>query len=343
MSEEQTLSPKYCSKELGEILYRDKLLSISKYEPVSNLLRKYNKNFEYNKQILDDLLNEKTKNNILEITPIEKFGYNEEYLNILKNLNINEIEDNPYRLCNGITEKGFLEINNNYIISKDLQVLYGFYITTKDIKNKIVAEKNKPKYTLSYTEAEFINNLTIDSNEKILLIGADLGYLAYKYPSIEMSVYEEDLAFKEFLERNIYPHFNKNIKFIDNFEINLDSFDKIIINPSYNEELQLKYFYDLELYNSKKIYTPKLDLIINKFKLDLQDLIMTDKEQVIDSLIEGLKEMKGIGQLILDVQMDFLDKAEKYLLKNDLYFDNYKKYQKFIKNNENIYTILREY
>ena len=68
---------------------------------------------------------------------------------------------------------------------------------------------------------------------------------------------------------------------------------------------------------------------------------MTDKEQVTDSLIEGLKEMKGIGQLILNVQLDFIEKASDYLDENKIYFDSYKKYQKFMRNKEIIYEILK--
>ena len=36
-----SINPKYCTRELGEILYRDKLMAISKYEKVANIMKKY--------------------------------------------------------------------------------------------------------------------------------------------------------------------------------------------------------------------------------------------------------------------------------------------------------------
>ena len=99
---EEIIEPKYCSKEIGEILYRDKLMSISKYEPVSNLLRKYNKNYEYNEKVIKEFQAEKNKRNILEFIPINNLGYDEKYLESLSNINTTIDMSNNLRLCNGI-------------------------------------------------------------------------------------------------------------------------------------------------------------------------------------------------------------------------------------------------
>ena len=340
MDEKENLNPKYCSKNLGEILYGDKLTAISKYESVANLMKRYSKNFSYDEKIEKDLKKEVSDGNILEIVPIDDFGYDKEYLELLEKIKVDESSE--YRICDGITEKGYLEFNNNYSISKDLKTIYGLTITKKNVINKILAKGNKPEKILTYVEANYINNLKFSPEEKVLLIGLDLGYTAFKHPNKIIYINDEDENLKDFVNKNIYQNIGVTCNFVSKEDISSIKFDKIIINPSLDNDFQLKLFYDLKLYNFDNVYTPKLSLILSKFKLDLQDLIMTDKEQLTDSLIEGLKEMKGIGQLILDVQLDFADKAEKYLNENKLFFDSYKKYQKFINNDSVIIDILKE-
>lgn len=334
------INSKYCTKELGEILYRDKLVSIAKYEKIANIMKRYSRNQEYNESILKDLEREIKLDAILSIEPINSFGYDEKYLDLLNSLQSEQ--DSEFKICKGITDKGYLEFSNKYYITKDLKTTYGLSIIAKDIINNIVVKNRRPIKMLSFVEAEYINSLNISENEKVLLVGADLGYLSTKHKLNQLYIYEENKDLRNFLKKEVYDKMNLNITYLNETEIHEISFDKIIINPSLDNDLQLKLFYDLKLYKYEQIYTPKLDLIISKFKLDLQDLIMTDKEQVVDSLLEGLKEMKGIGQIILDTQLNFIEKAEKYLNKKNLYFDNYKKYQRFINNEEVIYEILKE-
>lgn len=340
MEKKENINAKYCTEELGKILYEDKLTAIAKYEAVANLMKRYSRNFSYDEKIENDLEKEVEKGTILEIIPIDDLGYDKEYLELLERIKTEENLD--YRLCNGVTEKGYLEFNNNYTISKDLKTLYGITITKKDIINRILAKVNKPEKILTYVEANYINSLEFKPNEKVLLIGSDLGYVGFKHPDKTIYIYEEDEKLKDFLKENIYNNLGITCNYINKKDISGYNFDKIIINPSLDNDMQLKLFYELELYNFKNVYTPKLSLIISKFKLDLQDLIMTDKEQLTDSLIEGLKEMKGIGQLILNVQLDFAEKAERYLEDNKIFFDSYKKYQKFINNDDVVYLILKE-
>lgn len=337
------INPVYCTKELGTTLYEDKLKAIGKYEKISLLIRRYINNNSTDENTLNDLRKEVKNKNILDLKEIKELGYDKEYLEKLNKLDFNE--ENGFYITNGITEKGYVEISNSNRISIDLQVDYGISIILQDIVNKILVKNRKPVKILSFKEADFINSLNINEEDSILQIGADLGYLAFKSKNVKkFDLYDIDNETINYLSKNLYPNiFDKNIiNIVPIDKINISNYTKIILSPSLEEEYQMKLFYDLKLYNAfDKLYCPQKYIILNKFKSDFQDIIMTDRAQVEDSLIEAMKEMKGIGQVILSSQMDFVERAEKYINDNKLFFDSYKKWQKFIKDDRNILEILK--
>lgn len=337
--EAANINPVFCTKDLGEALYKDKLDAIGQYETVSLILKKYINNNDVSKEVISDLEKEYKDGKIVELKKVEKFGYNEDYLNILNSLEMQP--ENEFYLTNGLTEKGYVELTDNYSISIDLKVKYGISILLNDTINKILVKNNKPFKILSYIEANFVNSIEFDKYENILQIGADLGYIGF-LANKKIDIYEEDDTLANYLNDKVYRYTNPNTNLIKVDEIDINKYDLIIISPSVDEEYQMKLFYDLKLYNVwDKVESSKKQLVLTKFKSDFQDVVMTDREQVEDSLIEAMKEMKGIGQVVLSSQMDFVERAENYLKTNNLYFDSYKKWQRFIRNDKNIIEILK--
>lgn len=330
--------PKYCTEDVGLILYNDKLAAIEKYEIVAGIFRRYGNNYDFNEDIVSDISKFKKDKSIIDLEIVEEFPYNKNYLNILNSINISK--DN-YRLCGGITEKGYVEISDKYEISSDLKTTYGFSIIKNDIKNTILASGNKPVKLLTYVESKYCNSINFLENERILIIGSDLGYLGYlaNLKNCNIDMYEEDEELFSFLDEYVYKKLQINISLNNN--PNYNEYDKIILTPNLSTDLQMKYFFDLELFKYENVYSYLKDLIICKFKSDLRDIIITDKNQVIDTLLDSHNEMDGINQLILPVQLDFAEKCEKYLNDNKIYLFNYKKWQRLIRDNNIIYNILK--
>ena len=336
------LKPVYCTQSVGESLYSDKLAAISKYENISFLLRQYINNTRVDEDVIKDLKKAIKDGKILDLKQVTDLGYDKEYLEVLDSLDT--MEENGLYITNGLTEQGYIETTNLSKVSIDLKVFYGISIIMKDIKNKILVEGRKPKKILSFRESDYLNDISFMEDDVVLQIGTDLGYLKYRARNVKtIDIYDEDEKTLNYLLKNVYPKVSNNIiNKVSLEDLDLNKYTKIVISPILDEDLQMKYFYDLKLYNHfENIYTPQKHIILNKFKLDFQDIVMTDREQVEDSIIEGMKDMKGMGQLVAATQLSFLDKSEAYLKENKLFFDSYKNWQRFIRRDENILNILK--
>ena len=350
--EEKMENPKYCTKEIGRLLYSDKLLAVERFEKIDEVIRRYSDNKKHNKTILNELNTYKRQGIISNVLSIDKFLYSKEYLDFLNNLPKNR--DDVYYMCNGLTDVGYVEFSNNYNILKDLRISPEATIIKKDIINPIIGYEKAPIRKLSYKDSEFMSSINFDNKENILLLGADLGYLLFLLKENKkvknLYIHDTNSSLLHFINENILKHIETDINLhlldedledLEPFKLNTN-LDLIVISSMIDIQEQMKYYYKLKLFNYEYILRTNIrKIMFNKYKQDLQDIIMTNKDDVINILLSTYKDTKGLSSATLGLQLDFAEKSELYLDKNNIFFDNYKKYQKFINKDSVILDILR--
>lgn len=345
-------NPKYCTKEIGKILYSDKLLSIERIEKINDVFRIYSGNTKYNKSIIDELNKYKKEGIFSNVIAINSFLYSKKYLNFLNKLPKNK--DNLFYMCKGLTDVGYIELTNNYKISKDLRISPEITIIKKDIINTVIGFQGKPIRKLTYKDSEFINRLDFNNKKNILLLGVDLGYLLFLMKDNKdvenLYIYDRNPDLLKFVNENILKNINTHINVhilkenIDDLEVPKinANLNMIIISSMIEIQEQINYYYRLKLFHFEDILNTNFkEIMFNKYKQDLQDLIMTNKESVIKVLLNTYRDTKGLSSELLGLQLDFIEKADIYLNKDKVFFDNYKKYQKFINRDSVIIDILK--
>jgi len=130
--EEKMENPKYCTKEIGRLLYSDKLLAVERFEKIDEVIRRYSDNKKHNKTILNELNTYKRQGIISNVLSIDKFLYSKEYLDFLNNLPKNR--DDVYYMCNGLTDVGYVEFSNTIPFTTVLETLKSLQVDVESVE-----------------------------------------------------------------------------------------------------------------------------------------------------------------------------------------------------------------
>lgn len=338
------MSKIFCNEDLGKILYEDKIQTINQIDTLGEFLSIYSNNNKISKELFDSLNNLKKKRIIENYFFVEKYNSKNGFLEFLNSKCSKVLRNNTLYLCNGINDIGYICCLEDITYSKDLKPIYNLQITQKDIINPIIAKNNKLYKELNYETIEFINNLDFTMDEKILIIGNDLGYIPFllKNTKKELYIYDYNEELFNFTINNIYNKIdNVNITYIndlDNIKDNFKMFDKIILLNDFVSSFYTFINYKLYNYtkNTKIINNKKIEL---KLKEDLRDFIYTGRDNFINLILNDLKNPNEYN-LLQNAQLDYIEKINEYFIKHNIYFDSYKSFNKFINNNANILNIL---
>ena len=357
---------KHCTDELGKVLYEEKLKQTEKTELILNFLKIFNKGLNYianeqiivNKESFDkniDFL--KTKDAIFNVKEINSFDYNIEYLRFMKEVltevekknKENGVNNTNYNLAKLIVDKDQIGFTERQTIGKDLSLSQELYLTTKNFELLPCMTYNKKLFlSPSYTESSYINeNIEeLKKSKNMLIIGADLGYLEFLLKDCDIEnlyILEDNTELLDYLVDNVYKYLpiNYSLHLINDIKDVCHDLDTVLLNPILSSELAIKKFYE---YSGmfEEIIVPEKDYILLKFRLLFTDIVFSDLQTCIDNVLENYSDFYGVDDTLSALEIDFYEKVDRYLTENKVFFDTYKKYQKYVNSDENIINIINK-
>ena len=336
---------KYCSKDVGSSLYFDDMKSIERLEDIGNIFRYHFQNTDISNEFIKKLDEFKARGSFFNLVKINEFLYDKDFIDFLYVCKDFQKANNVFSIREEAFDKGFIDKTNTTIYSKDLKPSIELSLITNDFNLPVICKDGAKIYkNLSFINSRFLNSVSLKDNS--LIVGLDLGYLIYKHrnENLNITIYEPDSDYIEFFKENILKKMDTtlNIEFISSFEnLNICSFETIVLDNTMYFEYQFKNFMDLKLYKCiDKLQADTLPIILNKLKFDYRSIIYSGVDNFIDSMIENYKDFKGIECSIIPNEIDFAKMCEKYLDENHIYYDNYKKFQRDINKDEFILSIL---
>ena len=338
---------KYCTQDVGISLYSDNMASIERTQIIGDIFRIFAFNKDIDENIIKKLDEYKRKDAFHILTKINELKYSKEYLDFLYDCKENQEVDSIFNFREGILDKGYFDKTNNIYYSKDLRPSIELTLIWKDFQFPVVCRENKLYRGLGYIQSNFIFNKELKNNS--LVIGLDLGYLFFnnKEKDITVYVYDIDKEYIKFFKKNILDKMNSklNVIFLEDLDnINNLNMCQIIIDNTQFFETYFKIFYNDKLYNYIDIIeSDSLKIIMNKLKMDFRTLIFSSKEEFCDSILENYKDFKGIECSIAECEIDFIEKCERFLDSNKIFYDSYKKFQKDLNKDEFFINILKNY